>query len=1175
MRRPIHTNTFGVRASNNVLETPADCIGGNPPERSRGALWTTSRGLLRATTATVLALVCIAGVVRADDDVPRTLLREHLGEPRLRINAGGHTGTVRAMAFSTDSSMLLSAGLDKNVETWNLNAVGRNLQRVFLRQRTLRWQVARGLRGSIYAMAVAPNDGLTAVAGYGAMGSLGEILLFNPADGSLERVLHAGDRRGQPVHSLAFSADGNWLAAMELGGEATLFRRGDWHPIQLYPPDAKKFGPKKAAEIAGLSTFRPIAILGNRYVVLPYYVEKDGRAGWQLVRIGLEDTQDFTVLDVVHRDVVTALAATADGKRAASADSRGNLYLWNTVGKPRSVLLQKGRPVTSLCFSPDGLTLVAGTIRDEGESEVQLWSIAGDGTAKQTGARTAFDSIFACAVSPDGKRLAYSGGRNNSVFVDSLEGDRPATPLSGTARQVWRVAFAKEKPLYRVAFGTTPDANRFNDYGPLQESFDTTGPAMGPLAKPDPADWLSNEWLHGGWTVKRTGDGRRLQLFRGGVARGVVDLKPRQANFNEGKPRSYCWLPDARGNPFAIVVGTDVQNQIYVCRLVEQGTCPILRQFRGHHDWVTSLGVSRDLKYLVSGSTDGTMKIWCLAEIARGRAPIGAWGAEFAVRDNRLVAVTAHPAGPLFRRGLRDGDVVDKIQWMDAGKLRTENGPAEMLDALKNVPWRTQVSVESSRGGKARDPFHALPAWQPLATLFVDTNREWAFWTPAGYYDASLNGHRLFGWQVNRGVDKAPEFFRADGMYKNLERPDALRRLLEVGSLQQALARADALPREELQQVLKTQIAASPTVEIVTPQAGDVVRKNLTMVTARIKVPTACKLVSTRVSANGVVGSGYKVVAREQAADGDVLTCQWELPLPQDPKTRIRVTAETDRATSRTDDVVVRHLGPPLKSKPKLYVLAVGIDKYGDPAIQSLSYCVADADAVVDQFNRGARGLYSLEQVDVLSNEKVTPASWRQTVAKLKEKLVREAGPDDLLVFFMAGHGVLDTRNDYYFVGHGMKMADFKRPEFAGEDCLSWADFRTLADLPCRKLALLDTCHSGAAQPALQPSGAGNVKTSVRTLNDAVIFTVTASTGLQRSIENKQWGHGAFTMSLLEALDGKADVPGDGRGTVTLHETIAYVKRRVPELTGGKQTPTASPAEWLRDTALAITNVAE
>ena len=86
-----------------------------------------------------------------------------------------------------------------------------------------------------------------------------------------------------------------------------------------------------------------------------------------------------------------------------------------------------------------------------------------------------------------------------------------------------------------------------------------------------------------------------------------------------------CRTP--QGEPYAIAVGTDVQNSIYVCRLAEQGPCPILRHFRGHHDSVTSVGVSRDLRLLVSGSTDGTMRFWSLADYAQGTTPWGRWGA--------------------------------------------------------------------------------------------------------------------------------------------------------------------------------------------------------------------------------------------------------------------------------------------------------------------------------------------------------------------------------------------------------------------------------------------------------------------------------------------------------------------------------------------------------------------
>ncbi len=108
-------------------------------------------------------------------------------DPILRINAGGHTGGVRSLAFTRDSKRLCSAGLDKVVQVWNLEAVTRDLRGIYLREGTIRWQVARSLRGSIYATASSPTDDLLAFGGYGAMGRLGEILLVNPIDGTLIR----------------------------------------------------------------------------------------------------------------------------------------------------------------------------------------------------------------------------------------------------------------------------------------------------------------------------------------------------------------------------------------------------------------------------------------------------------------------------------------------------------------------------------------------------------------------------------------------------------------------------------------------------------------------------------------------------------------------------------------------------------------------------------------------------------------------------------------------------------------------------------------------------------------------------------------------------------------------------------------------------------------------------
>ena len=252
-------------------------------------------------------------------------------------------------------------------------------------------------------------------------------------------------------------------------------------------------------------------------------------------------------------------------------------------------------------------------------------------------------------------------------------------------------------------------------------------------------------------------------------------------------------------------------------------------------------------------------------------------GATFAVQSGNLVASDVHSAGPLYGKGMRKGDVLTALRWPADRAEKTEQGPAAMLDQLQNLPWGTQVVFEYARNGAAQPAFQLLPAWQPLATLFAAANGEWAFWTPAGYYDASMNGYRMFGWQVNRGLQRLPDYYRADQFYKELERPRVMERLLPAGSLRDALDRAaaenkPAAPADELAQlpqheVLPAQIAATPRVEILAPAAGTIVRDRATKVKARVELPQGRKMLDVHVYANGVSGTKRELLS-ERPMDG-------------------------------------------------------------------------------------------------------------------------------------------------------------------------------------------------------------------------------------------------------------------------------------------------------------------
>lgn len=1090
----------------------------------------------------------------------RDLVFAPSGEPQLRINVHGHTGSVRALAFTPDGARLCSGGWDKVVQVWNLRAATRDLQGVFLRERTLRWQVARGPLGQVHALAMSPREGWLAMAGHSAMGSLGEILLVDPLRGTLKQVL---DGHRQAVCALAFSGDGRYLASADVQGQVLLWQSPAWKPRILYLPDEKTYGPLRAQKIAALPHFRPLAIAASD-LILPVNIGEDaaGRLLWKLQRVPIAQPDQAHTFETTHQGMVTAIAASGDGKRMASADLAGHLFLWD-LGTAAVRPLQPGATVLSLAFTPQGDRLLVGTVQaaGNGTGQLQVWEVA---TARLLRRRNTADHVTACAVKADGRQVAYTGGQDFEVFVEPLDGKHPPVVLGGKGRRILKVAFARDEPLYRVAFGSRLNQRGFNDYGDLERTFDAQRLELTPRGRLDPKAWITGQTYAGSWGVQWQPWG--LQLVRDGQPRGTVVF---HTALQEGMPRSYCWIPDPQGNPWAIAVGTDVQNSIYVYQLVDNGPCPLLRHFRGHQDAVLSLAVSRDVRYLVSGSADGTVAFWSLSDYQQGDSLWGRWGGELAVEGpaggaSRLVVRRLHAAGPLYYKAVRQGDAISAIRWFaEAGgqKQFEATRPEQILSALREMAWGTMVEFQTIRDGVPQPGFQLRPAWPALASLFVSADDEWAFWTPEGYFDASVNGDTLFGWQVNQGVERLPAFYRADHFRHRLERPGVLEHLLPAGSLPEAFRRAELKPAEDLPGAMVHHIAQSPALEILQPEFDAEVAGNEARVLARVQVPLATDLAEAKIYANGVAGRDRRLVAQRRTEQYVEHTYQWRVPLPAEETALIQVIAATKAEVTASSDLVIRRRNPQPPQQRKMYLLAVGINRYADPKVPPLEFSTSDAKAFCEVLRRQSQGLYEIRAQTLLLNEEVTPAAWRRTLEALQRRMRDEAGPDDLLVLFLAGHGWEDVRTgQYYFIGHEFRMANLGR---SYEGCLSWDDFRLLADIPCRKLVFLDTCHSGA----IQPPRSRNLKAAIRRLQDDVIFTVAASKGGQLAAEHPQWKHGVFTKCLLDALEGKlADLAGP---EVTLNDVVRYVSATVPRVTSSLtqgsriQEPVAAPDSLL------------
>lgn len=1108
--------------------------------------WFSSLGLT-LTCGTWAAWVALAQEPTVTRDLVRIQVKAE-DNPQLQLEAGGHTADILALAFTPDGQRVCSAGLDKKVEVWNLQGAARDLRRTFLRERTIRWQVARGPRGAIYALAVSPHDGLLAMAGYGAMGGTGEILLVDPLQGNLVRVLNT---HRQAVASLSFSTDGQWLVSSDLAGQVIAWKRGDWQPLVLQSPDAQLYDAKTAAAIKASVQLRPVAVLGTRYAIVPRYdsVRKNGNLLWRLDWIEIATRKVVQSSPAWMDGAVTTLAASKDGKQLAAGDLVGRLLLFDATKPNSGVVLRTGSIPRAADFDPAGTRLVVGTLAAaKTPGEVEVWDVAKKQLLRK---KTIGPNVTACAISPDGLRMAYTSS-GFGVEVERIDQPIGTIEFKGGGRPIQRVAFAKGEPFYRIAWGTTAQPKGFNEYGPLEQSFDPVKLELGPaIDLPQAGEWITVASQSSGWSARPLADGR-LQLAFNQQDQGFLPYQPM-----EGTYRSFCWIPGKDGRPFAIAAGTGLQNSILVYRLEAKGELPLVRRYRGHHGSVESLGCSHDGRFLVSGSNDSTIRIWSLEDLAAARPLYDRFGLAVASENGKAVVKEVEAAGPLHLKGVRPGDVITEIRWMTGTEVLSEKRSDAIIQQLATMPWNAQVAFETSRQGNPRDDFQSLPAWPALAHLFVDRRDEWAYWTPSGYYDASPNGHTLFGWLVNRGLEELPSFYRADQFQKRLERPDVLQQLFAAGDIVKAFELATAEPPAEFSSVLKMQIVSAPSIVILTPRAGTTLAQASTTVEAKVLVPKERELLGVRVYANGVSGRNRQVIGEQATPKGKEITYSWDLALPAEELNLVQVLAETDAPTSAHEHVVITQSKPSWpQEKPRLFVVSVGINEYADAAITPLSFSVADAEAVVAALEARTQTDYAFGGATILTNERVRASEWKASITAIAAKLSDKVQPNDLVVLFLAGHGFVDHETGtYYYASQDFSVEDYEARRFDG--CLSWNDFQVFADIPCRKLAILDTCHSGAIQP-LRSTG---LKKAMRSLQDDVIFTLAASAGHERSAENPAWGHGAFTKCFLEGLAGKADVQGDH--TVSLNEIIDYVNRAVPELTGDNQHPVAAPADFL------------
>ena len=461
--------------------------------------------------------------------------------------------------------------------------------------------------------------------------------------------------------------------------------------------------------------------------------------------------------------------------------------------------------------------------------------------------------------------------------------------------------------------------------------------------------------------------------------------------------------------------------------------------------------------------------------------------------------------------------------------------PAPSIAWGVNIPRGGKFVVAAYGDGTIR--WHRLSDGEEIVALFVNAKtREWVLWTPLGYYTSSVNGDQYVGWHINNGWDQAAEFVTAARLKKHLYRPDIVKRAFE-------LADAEAAVREAGLSGFKLADLASrtpPELRIVDP--NDKAHADKSPVGIKLQLSeTNDPVTGLDIKVNGrqVTPRDVRDINRPTKSE-DILTLN--IPIERG-ENHIRVAARNDVGETAQDLLVYLDREGVLDKKGRLFIVAVGVDKYmklGDR--YTLRYAGADARLMIDTLTKKAGPLHT----EVIAKLLVSDGDTAPTKANIEDALAifRDARPEDTVILFLASHGVNDGPN-YLMIPEDAERNDAGR--WRPSSVIKWSDLQqALQDAQGSRIMFVDTCHSSGAYSSRL----------VKDAADANIVVFSATDKDTEAQETSKLGHGVFTYALSQGLNGEAD--SRKRGSVNILALGDYVSDEVKRMTNDEQEPVFS-----------------
>jgi len=796
-----------------------------------------------------------------------------------------------------------------------------------------------------------------------------------------------------------------------------------------------------------------------------------------------------------HRGMLNKLSYSPDGTYLISSSFENELMLWTSDGTFVKDIDKLKHPITALAFSFDGKILAA---LDETGKGMTYTIPTGTRLTEFTGHdNTVFSAVFSPSSNGSNYMVASAGGNNNEIILWNPINGLTIRKIKGKGSPIHQLAFGQG---YELFFSREMPVNNKPSY---KGSFDLTSftvnrnPSKTPGAKKEYKD------------IFQTGI-NSIALPKGKVIQTDENA--------DGRILDFTVLPDG-----SVAVASDFSLKLF------DKNGYLNKEFLGHTGAVRTVTVSEDGKYLASGGEDQSIIIWRLSETG------------FA---------------PSMRSVFDTPEWIEYFNSLPVDSLTAEHTKKAWLDViafLKANGQKVYKEVEAQ--------YKALgEVLIPYATLFLAEDNEWVCWTPRGYFSCSSAGAQYFGWHTNRGIDKLADFWDAEQYFEILYRPKEMAKSIMEGK------RVEDILRETGERIFDLGKLHRPSVgffeSYTSADSTDLIHYvNGELVTQAQTMPVNIEIYDGGGGVKEVnIFHNDKLIIHDTTVvtkgEGDKIVKSYLLEMTNGVNEfRVKVINHY-KVESRADVFKLQYRGPIIATS-SLYVFVVGINKYQNSQYD-LNYAQPDAKAFVDKLVEKNKGIYkAIYPVEIYDRD-----ATRANILKEFRNISRKAKAEDVFVFFYAGHGSmnLDKEDSFYLVPTDVTKLYGDSEQLANKAISDEELKKNLTLVKAQKqIVLMDACHSGAALANMKVRAGGSDEKAIVTLARSSGTVWMASSGTkQYATEFEVLQHGTFTYSLLEALDGKADLGGDGQ--ITVSEVRLFMDSRVPELTeqygGTAQYPT-------------------